>query len=62
VPSSTTVALQEELLKRPEQRLAHGLTPEAIDEFVAEPAALIEPLDIFFLASPNPRSKRRNGS
>jgi putative PIN family toxin of toxin-antitoxin system len=36
----------EDVLKRPEQRLAHGLAPEAIDEFLAEFAALIEPVEI----------------
>jgi hypothetical protein len=30
----------EEVLKRPEQRLVHGLAPEQLDEFLAELAAL----------------------
>jgi putative PIN family toxin of toxin-antitoxin system len=38
----------EEVLKRPEQRLAHGLTIEEIDELLAELAALIEPVEIHF--------------
>ena len=38
----------EEVLKRPEHRLAHGLTPEAIDEFLAELAALVEPGELHF--------------
>jgi len=38
----------EEVLKRPEQRLAHGLTPELVDEFLAELAALIEPVESHF--------------
>lgn len=38
----------EEVLKRPEHRLAHGLTPEAIDEFLAELAALVEPVELHF--------------
>ena len=38
----------EEVLKRPEHRLAHGLTPEAVDEFLAELAALIEPVELHF--------------
>lgn len=38
----------EEVLKRPEQRLAHGLPLEAIDEFLAELAALIEPVEVHF--------------
>src|SRR6266853_267844 len=36
----------EDVLKRPEQRLAHGLPIEAIDEFLAELAALIEPVEV----------------
>lgn len=38
----------EDVLKRPEHRLAHGLTPEAIDEFLAELAALTEPVEVHF--------------
>ncbi len=38
----------EDVLKRPEHRLVHGLTPEAIDEFLAEMAALIEPVEVHF--------------
>jgi putative PIN family toxin of toxin-antitoxin system len=38
----------EDVLKRPEQRLAHGLATEAIDEFLAELAALVEPVEIHF--------------
>ena len=38
----------EDVLKRPEQRLAHGLALEAIDEFLAELAALIEPVGVHF--------------
>jgi putative PIN family toxin of toxin-antitoxin system len=38
----------EEVLKRPEHRLAHGLTPEGIDEFLAELAAVIEPVEVHF--------------
>jgi len=38
----------EEVLKRPEHRLAHGLTPEAVDEFLAELAALTEPVELHF--------------
>ena len=45
----------EDVLKRPEQRLAHGLTPEAIDEFLAELAALIEPVEVHFLWRPQVR-------
>jgi putative PIN family toxin of toxin-antitoxin system len=42
----------EDVLGRPEQRLIHGLTPEAIGEFLAELAALVEPVDIHFLWRP----------
>ena len=42
----------EEVLRRPEQRLAHGLTLEALDEFLAELAALVEPVGVHFLWRP----------
>src|SRR3984893_5018131 len=45
----------EDVLKRPEQRLAHGLTPEAIDEFLAELAALVQPVEVHFLWRPQGR-------
>ena len=45
----------EEVLKRPEHRLAHGLTPERIDEFLAELAALIEPVELHFQWRPQGR-------
>ncbi|HWZ45781.1 MAG TPA: putative toxin-antitoxin system toxin component, PIN family [Candidatus Saccharimonadales bacterium] len=38
----------EDVLKRPEQRLAHGLTLEEVDEFLAELAVLIEPVELHF--------------
>lgn len=38
----------EDVLKRPEQRLAHGLGIEAIDEFLSELAALVEPVELHF--------------
>jgi putative PIN family toxin of toxin-antitoxin system len=38
----------EEVLKRPEHRLVHGLSLEQIDEFLAELAALIEPVEVHF--------------
>ncbi len=38
----------EDVLKRPEHRLAHGLSIEAVDEFLAELAALIEPVEVHF--------------
>ena len=45
----------EEVLKRPEHRLAHGLTPEGVDEFLAELAALIEPVELHFQWRPQGR-------
>ena len=45
----------EEVLKRPEQRLTHGLSLEEIDEFLAELAALIEPVEIHFQWRPQGR-------
>ncbi|MGA3195174.1 MAG: putative toxin-antitoxin system toxin component, PIN family, partial [Terriglobales bacterium] len=38
----------EEVLKRPEHRLAHRLALPSVDEFLAELAALIEPVDVHF--------------
>jgi putative PIN family toxin of toxin-antitoxin system len=38
----------EEVLKRPEHQLVHGLTPAAVDELLAELAALIEPVEVHF--------------
>lgn len=38
----------EDVLKRPEQRLVHGLSEEQIDEFLGEFAALIEPVETHF--------------
>jgi hypothetical protein len=43
------------VLKRPEHRLAHGLSLEAIDEFLAELAALIEPVVVHFQWRPQSR-------
>ncbi|MGA8869472.1 MAG: putative toxin-antitoxin system toxin component, PIN family [Candidatus Sulfotelmatobacter sp.] len=45
----------EDVLKRPEQRLAHGLAFEAIEEFLAEFAALVEPVEVRFLWRPQVR-------
>jgi putative PIN family toxin of toxin-antitoxin system len=42
----------EDVLKRPEHRLGHGLTLDAIDEFLHELAALIEPVEVHFLWRP----------
>ena len=38
----------EEVLKRPEQRLAQGLSLEAIDELLAELAAIVKPVEVHF--------------
>jgi putative PIN family toxin of toxin-antitoxin system len=45
----------EDVLKRPEHRLAHGLSVEAIDDFLAELAALIEPVEVHFQWRPQSR-------
>ena len=45
----------EDVLKRPEHRLAHGLTVEAVDDFLAELAALIEPVEVHFQWRPQGR-------
>jgi len=45
----------EEVLKRPEHRLAHGLTIEEVDEFLSELAALIEPVELHFQWRPQGR-------
>ena len=45
----------EDVLKRPEQRLVHGLTPDEVDEFLAELAALIEPVEVHFQWRPQSR-------
>ena len=38
----------EEVLLRPEHRLIHGLTPEEVADFLAEFAALVEPVELHF--------------
>jgi putative PIN family toxin of toxin-antitoxin system len=45
----------EDVLKRAEQRLAHSLTVDQIDELLAELAALVEPVDVRFLWRPQTR-------
>lgn len=57
VPLATpTLFLEyEDVLKRPEHRLVHGLVPDAIDEFLAELAALTEPVEVHFLWRPQSR-------
>jgi len=45
----------EDVLNRPEQRLAHGLTAENVEEFLAELAALIEPVEVHFRWRPQAR-------
>jgi putative PIN family toxin of toxin-antitoxin system len=45
----------EDVLKRPEQRIAHGLTLEMVDDFLAELAALLEPVEVRFLWRPQVR-------
>lgn len=43
------------LPKRPEQGIAHGFTPEEVDEFLAEFAALIVPVELHFQWRPQVR-------
>jgi putative PIN family toxin of toxin-antitoxin system len=45
----------EDVLKRPEHQLVHGLAPQAIDEFLAELAALIQPVEVHFQWRPQSR-------
>ncbi len=45
----------EDVLKRPEHQLAHGLPPEIVDEFLAELAALIEAVEVHFQWRPQAR-------
>jgi len=45
----------EDVLKRPEDQLAHGLGPSEVDEFLAELAALVEPVEVHFLWRPQGR-------
>jgi putative PIN family toxin of toxin-antitoxin system len=45
----------EDVLKRAEHRLAHGLAPAEIDEFLAELAALVEPVEVHFQWRPQTR-------
>lgn len=45
----------EEVLKRPEQRLAHGLDLREVDELLEEFAALIEPVKVHFFWRPQVR-------
>lgn len=45
----------EDVLKRPEHQLIHGLAGEQIDEFLAEFAAIIEPVETHFAWRPQVR-------
>lgn len=45
----------EDVLKRPEQQLVHGLATDAVDRFLAELAALLEPVEIHFRWRPQAR-------
>ena len=48
----------EEVLSRPEQRLAHGLTFDEIEHFLAELAGLVEPVDVHYLWRPQTRDPK----
>ncbi len=45
----------EDVLKRPEHRLVHGLALDQIDEFLSELAGLIEPVESHFQWRPQVR-------
>jgi putative PIN family toxin of toxin-antitoxin system len=45
----------EDVLKRPEHQLAHGLGLSEVDEFLAEFAALVEPVEVHFFWRPQGR-------
>ena len=38
----------EDVLKRPEHRLVHRFSPEQVDEFLQELAAVVEPVELHF--------------
>lgn len=38
----------EDVLKRPEHQLVHGLSPQQLDSFFQELAALVEPVELHF--------------
>jgi predicted nucleic acid-binding protein len=42
----------EDVLKKPEHRLVHGLAPEQIDDWLAELGALVEPVELHFRGRP----------
>jgi putative PIN family toxin of toxin-antitoxin system len=48
----------EDVLKRPEHRIAHGLSLDEIEDFLAEFAALIEPVEVHFLWRPQVRDPK----
>jgi putative PIN family toxin of toxin-antitoxin system len=48
VASPTLFLEYEDVLLRPEQRLAHGLSEEEVEMFLASLAGWIEPVDIHF--------------
>ena len=45
----------EAVLRRAEQRLSHGLSSELLDEFLAEFAAILEPVEVHFQWRPQLR-------
>ena len=48
----------EDVLKRAEQRLVHGLSLEQVDEFLAELAAHVEPVELHFMWRPQHSIRR----
>jgi predicted nucleic acid-binding protein len=57
VPLATPPLFLEykDVLKRPEQQLAHGLVPSSVDEFLAELAAFVEAVEVHFFWRPQGR-------
>ena len=54
--ATTTLVLEyEAVLKRPEQRVVTGLTIQEIEQFMAELAALCEPVEVHFRWRPQTR-------
>jgi hypothetical protein len=47
----------EDVFKRAEHRLVHGLAEEQVDEFLSELAALIEPVESHSMETANTRSR-----
>lgn len=58
VHSFCTFLEYEDVVKRAEHRLVHGLSLGALDEFLAELAALIEPVEVHFQCGRSRKQRR----